>query len=320
MDPRIQIAGAVVLALVVLTSFGIVVYLAGSFALMRPHAEGRALRASWRALVTEALWVVVTQPLMPLFYLLGHRLDAGWLARALPQPEGPPIVLVHGYMHNRVGFVGLARALARRGRGPIFAINYPWFASIESNAVRLTRFVDDVIHRTGSPRVDLVCHSMGGLIAMEMMRLSAASGAAPVRRCVTIATPHAGVAWRGPILGVGGASLRRGSKLLAAQAEQKLAVPCLSIFSTHDNVVHPKDTSRLMTRGGRDLEVPEVAHLSILFSPRVAEAVAAFLGEPDPARAAGEPPKSAPDVRWVEAAPPRSAAPEASDAGEPKER
>lgn len=315
-EMSVWIVIGLVALVVVLTTFGVAAYLAGSFVIMRPYAEARPLRASWRALVTEAVWIMVTQPLMPVFYLLGHRLDSPWLVRALPKTlhkTGPPIVLVHGYMHNRVGFVGLAAALARRGRGPIFAINYPWFASIESNAVRLARFVDDVIERSGSPRVDLVCHSMGGLVAMEMMHLAAEAGTSPVRRCVTVATPHAGVAWRGPILGVGGASLRRGSKLLLAHASHKIAVPCLSIFSTHDNVVHPADTSRLAVRGGRDLEIPELAHLSILFSPRVADAIAEFFAEPDPALAAGDAPREgAKSVPFVEATPPSTRPPAAA--------
>jgi pimeloyl-ACP methyl ester carboxylesterase len=196
--------------------------------------------------------------------------------------RGVPIVFVHGYMQNRVGFVGLARALARRGLGPTFGFNYPWFIPITANAERLDRFLESVCKETGSSVVDLVCHSMGGLLAMEMMGSEAKRHQLKVRRCVTIATPHAGVMWRGPLLGIGAASLRRGSKLLTAHAGVKLAVPCLSIFSTHDNVVFPKESSSLALRGGQDVEVEGLAHLAILFSPKVAEHVATFLAAPDP--------------------------------------
>jgi pimeloyl-ACP methyl ester carboxylesterase len=185
-------------------------------------------------------------------------------------------------MQNRVGFIGLARALAQHGLGPMFGFNYPWFTSMASNAARLDRFIARVCKETGSAAVDLVCHSMGGLVAMEMMRDEARRAKLKVRRCVTIATPHAGIMWRGPIPGNGGASLRRGSKLLEAHAGAKLAVPCLSVYSTHDNMVHPKESSSLALRGGRDVEVDGLAHLAILFSPKVADHVAAFLGEPDP--------------------------------------
>lgn len=163
----------------------------------------------------------------------------------------------------------------------MFGFNYPWFSSIANNAARLERFVERVCKETGSGTVDLVCHSMGGLIAVEMMRDEARRESLKVRRCVTIASPHAGVMWQGPLLGFGAGSLRR-AKFLEAHAEHKLTVPCLSVYSTHDNIVHPKESSSLALRGGRDVEVDGPAHLAIRSSPKVAEHVAEFLREPDP--------------------------------------
>lgn len=275
-----EAAGAIALVVGV----GIVGYVLGSFLLMGRHVGARQRGASLRALIRE-LWIAFwTQPLLPLFYLFGHRMDSLFVQRGKDglAKERVPIVFVHGYMQNRVGFVGLARSLARRGLGPMYGFNYPWFASVDSNARRLDRFVARVCKESGSPAVDLVCHSMGGLVAMEMMRGEAKREKLAVRRCVTIATPHAGVMWQGPLLGIGASSLRRGSKLLETQAGTKLAVPCLSIYSSHDNVVHPKESSSLAIRGGRDVEVAGLAHLAILFAPEVADHVAAFLAEPDP--------------------------------------
>jgi predicted alpha/beta hydrolase family esterase len=184
-------------------------------------------------------------------------------------------------MQNRIDFLYIARALGRRGLGPMYGFNYPWFSSIPKNAARLDAFVQRVCKETKSELVDLVCHSMGGLVAMEMMRREADRAKLRVRRCVTIASPHGGVVWNGPIIGFEGASLRKGSKLLEAHATAKLAVPTLSIYSSHDNVVFPKATSSLALRGGRDVEVEGPAHLAILFSPDAARHVADFLLEPD---------------------------------------
>jgi pimeloyl-ACP methyl ester carboxylesterase len=273
---------------VLLVLAGIGVYAFGSFLLMGRHVGARERGRSFRELLRE-LWIAgLTQPLLPLFYVVGRRMDAFFAERgkealrAVGAPPLVPIVFVHGYMQNRVGFVGLARALARVGLGPMFGFNYPWFSSVANNARRLERFVERVCKETGSTTVDLVCHSMGGLVAIEMMREEALRESPKVRRCVTIASPHAGVMWRGPLLGFGAGSLRRGSKLLEAHARHKLTVPCLSVYSTHDNIVHPKESSSLALRGGRDVEVDGPAHLAILFSPRVAEHVAEFLREPDP--------------------------------------
>jgi pimeloyl-ACP methyl ester carboxylesterase len=261
-------AGTVALAFAI----AVAVYVLGSFALMGAHVKARPRGTSFRELVRELTWASLSQPFLPLFYLFGSRLGEG---------SGTPVVFVHGYMQNRIDFVFLARLLRRRGIGPMFGFNYPWWSSVPKNAARLDRFVADVLSRTGAKAVDLVCHSMGGLVAMEMMRQEAERADVRVRRCITIATPHAGIVWQGPIIGFEGASLRKGSKLLDAHAQLKLAVPTLSIYSSHDNVVHPPETSSLVKRGGRDVEVEGLAHLAILFSPAVAAHVADFLLEPE---------------------------------------
>lgn len=256
---------------------GILIYALVSFALMRPHTAARELGVSMRELFREVWIASFTQPLIPLYYVIGRR-----MGRA--RGEGPhvPVVLVHGYMQNRSCFLGLARAMTKKGIGPIYGFNYPWFSTLPANAARLDRFVKGVCDETGAKHVDVICHSMGGLVAMEMMRDEARANDLRVRRIVTIATPHAGVTWRGPLIGFGASSLRRGSKLLEAHAGYRVPVPCLSLYSTHDNVVHPPHSSSLALRGGRDVAVGEEAHLAILFSPKVAELASSFLLEEAP--------------------------------------
>ncbi len=281
---------ALVLSALAVSVFLLVVaaYAVGSFVLMRPYTTARALGISLRELARETLLSLVTQPFLPLYYLFGHRMEP-FFVRPLPG-TGPgaegrpnvPVIFIHGYMQNRVGFLGLAYALARRGLGPLFGFNYPWFTSIASNAARLDRYVERVRKETKTSMVDLVCHSMGGLVAMEMMR---ADDKRRVRRCVTIATPHAGIVWRGPLIGIGTAALRRGSKLLETHAGYTMAVPTLSVFSSHDNIVHPKETSQLVKRGGRDIEIEGYGHLAILFSAAVADHVASFLTSEAPSDA-----------------------------------
>lgn len=266
-----QAFGALVLAFLL----GVAIYVGVSYALMRSHAAERTSLAHAREAFRESFLAGLISPLLPLYYLVGHRMGgAPWDET---RDEAPvPVVFVHGYMQNRVGFIGLARALRADGIGPLYGFNYPWFASIPSNASRLERFIAEVCAETKAEKVDVVCHSMGGLIGVEMLL----RGSDRVRRFVTIASPHAGVVWRGPLLGFGASSLRRGSKLLEGHAGAKLAIPTLSIFSTHDNVVHPKETSSLVMRGGRDFEIEGPGHFAILFSKEVARAVIDFLREP----------------------------------------
>jgi len=251
---------------------GIFVYVAGSFLLMRAHVAPRPEHRALREALREAMWAWLTQPILPLYYFVGRRMA--------PPPTagmGTPVVAVHGYTQNRVDFLGLARACKRAGVGPVYGINYPWFGSMRGNARRLARFVERVAHETGAPRVDLVAHSLGGLVAMEY--LHTVDGARDhVRRIVTIASPHAGVPWQGPIPGKAGDSMRAG---LVAHAGKPVPVPCLSVYSTHDNVVHPPSTSTLAHRGAQDRAFEHTGHLSILFEQDVLQAVVEFLRAPE---------------------------------------
>jgi pimeloyl-ACP methyl ester carboxylesterase len=251
-------------------AFGIAVYVAGSYALMRAHVEPRAWGLVLREALRELGWALLTQPLLPLFYVVGRRLARG---------RGVPIVTVHGYMQNRVDFLRIARACERAGLGPVYGFNYPWYESIPACARRLVRFVEHVCRETGAAQVDVVAHSVGGLVAMEYVH---DGGGARVRRVVTIASPHAGVAWRGPIVGAVGPEVRVGCEFLLERAGRALPVPFLSVYSTHDNVVHPPQTSALAPRGGTDWSVAHVGHLAILFHPDAVRATVSFLAAPAP--------------------------------------
>ena len=78
------------------------------------------------------------------------------------------------------------------------------------------------------------------------------------------------------------------------RASRAVPVPCLSIYSSHDNVVHPPATSMLATRGARDHAVAHVGHLAILFDPEVVRAVVDFVAAPDAAVEVAATPSAAP--------------------------
>jgi pimeloyl-ACP methyl ester carboxylesterase len=254
------------LALLGAVLVGVLVYVLVTFVMTRAHVPARGVRQTlWDLLRESALAVVVTL-LLPFYVAFGHRRGSG----------DRPVILVHGYTQNRVDFMYLSRFLRRRGLGPIYGFNYFSFGDIRASGQRLARFVERVCKETGASAADLVCHSMGGLVARHCIRLERER----IHRCVTIASPHSGVRFRGPILGRGGRQLRAGARFLGELKSAPLGVPMLSIFSMHDNIVAPaKDAASIEPLGGRDFIVDHVGHLAILFDPRVAAAVAAFLEE-----------------------------------------
>lgn len=85
---------------------------------------------------------------------------------------------------------------------PVYAFSYDWRMPLESIESRLEAFVDEVIQRTAllrhyhkagfskNPRVNLMGHSMGGLIITGYLERNRKR--APVHKVATLATPYQG--------------------------------------------------------------------------------------------------------------------------------
>ncbi|WP_018543991.1 esterase/lipase family protein [Streptomyces sp. LaPpAH-108] len=112
-------------------------------------------------------------------------------AARLPVPAGPPVILLHGFIDNRSVFVLLRRSLAQNGRQRVESLNYsPLTCDIRTAAELLARHVEEICERTGSRQIDIVGHSLGGLIARYYVQCL--GGDLRVRTLVTLGTPHAG--------------------------------------------------------------------------------------------------------------------------------
>jgi pimeloyl-ACP methyl ester carboxylesterase len=218
-----------------------------------PAAVPRYLLGEYRALLADNL-----------FYL-------PWKFSLRPDPvpapsQGTPIILVHGYMSNRGYFRYLVRWLEGEGLGPVFAPNFPVVSrTIEDFAEKLRREIERISTGCARDRVILICHSMGGLAAREYLRRH---GNARVERLVTIASPHHGTALAAMGLGANARQMCRGCDFLVAleSAEQSgERVDALSIYSPHDNLVAPQDTSRLPW--ARNVALPGLGHVSIIDAP-----------------------------------------------------
>lgn len=169
-----------------------------------------------------------------------HRRPAAATAR-------PPVLLLHGFVDNRSVFALLRRSLRRHGWRHVHALNYsPLTCDVRKAALLLGRHVDQLCERTGQPRVDIVGHSLGGLIARYyVQRLG---GDTRVRTVVTLGTPHSGtraVAFLNPHPVV--RQMRPESDLVA-----ELAAPapgCRSRFvafwSDMDQLMVPVETARV---------------------------------------------------------------------------
>ncbi|MDL5155535.1 alpha/beta fold hydrolase [Actinomycetospora termitidis] len=196
-----------------------------------------------------------------------------------------PVLLVHGIVDNRSIFHYLARALRRRGLGTVQAVNYSPMTAFTGDIRTAARDLGDHVERlcaaSGTDRVHVVGHSLGGLIARYyVQRLG---GDARVDTLVTLGTPHRGsaIAHLLPPTLVP-RQLQPGSDLLRELEEP--APDCrtrfLAVYSRMDQLIIPQRNARL---DHPDLQVENVrldhvGHMSMTIDPAVVHLVACRLG------------------------------------------
>lgn len=198
-------------------------------------------------------------------------------APRLPTEEKPPVVLLHGFIDNRSVFVLLRRSLAQHGGRHLESLNYsPLTCDIRAAADLLGRHIEDICERTGQERVDVVGHSLGGLIARYyVQRLG---GDHRVRTLVTLGTPHGGtravpLADAHPIV----RQMRPDSEVM--QELREPAPGCrthfVAFWSDFDHVMTPPESAcvdhpDLMAQ---NIRVTGIGHLALPVHPAVATGI-----------------------------------------------
>lgn len=166
------------------------------------------------------------------------------LLAAEPAPDGRgqgnPIVFVPGYLDFEFYFARLKSKLEGKGRSTHYLSIFPNIGDIRTAAVALKALVADVKKRTGAKQVDVVAHSMGGLITRYYIKYM--EGERDIERLVTLATPHHGtlVSFASPTQGA--KQMHPGSdflKALNADDETPGRIRYTSIRGGLDEIVIP---------------------------------------------------------------------------------
>jgi len=127
--------------------------------------------------------------------LRGNRADDPDFAQATP--DRPPVLLIHGFMGTR-GALFLLEQKLRADGFLVFSTN---LATLNMQDIRKSAFgihlaIEKIMEATGKKvsKIDIVGHSMGGLIAQYYIKFM--GGDAHVRKLVTLGTPYRGT-WAG---------------------------------------------------------------------------------------------------------------------------
>lgn len=197
----------------------------------------------------------------------------------------PPVVLLHGLVDNRSVFVLLRRSLARHGWTHLVSLNYsPLTCDIRTAAELLDRHIEEICARTGHRQVDVVGHSLGGLIARYyVQRLG---GDTRIRTLVTIGTPHEGTA----VIPLANAhpvvrQMRPGSDLIEElrQPAPGCRTRFVSFWSDLDQLMAPAASARITHPDllAENVQVSGVGHLAMPVHPGIAASIRHILESPE---------------------------------------
>jgi triacylglycerol esterase/lipase EstA (alpha/beta hydrolase family) len=187
--------------------------------------------------------------------------------RLQPDARGLPVLLIHGYACNSGYWLPMSKLLGE-ARISHYGIDLePPAASIDDFVPQVAAAVERLCAETGSAQVIILGHSMGGLVARAYLRRF---GHARIARVVTLGTPHHGTALAlfGP--GSNAAQMRRNSEWLGALAASEANLQRTlfsSIYSVHDNIIAPQDSSELP--GARNLVFGAIGHVALGRHPEI---------------------------------------------------
>ncbi|MEO8213155.1 MAG: alpha/beta fold hydrolase [Myxococcales bacterium] len=214
---------------------------------------------------------------------------AGGAGRASSVAQAPPVLLLHGYMATRGSVHLMEERLTAFGHvvmtyrfGPVH------LRDIRESAAFIAGKVESLVAQTGVKQVDVVAHSMGGLVALDYLKRL--EGHRRVRRLVLLGTPSLGT-WSA-LLGIATAPLGRaslqllpGSSFLRELASRPMppGPELISISADRDWLAPPHTT---VIEGARCLTVP-TGHSGLLVDESIAQMVSEILDSPPAGGAPG---------------------------------
>jgi triacylglycerol lipase len=206
-------------------------------------------------------------------FRLGDKHSPGHALRYLdPEAAATPIVLLHGYFHNRSAFVVMRRSLKRAGFAHVNTVNYNAFTHpIEELAESLAKHVEEVLSTVEAHQVHLVGHSLGGMVARYYVQKL--GGDKHVHTCISLGTPHQGT--YAAYVGRGAASrqVRPNTSLvrdLNTEAEP-VRTRFVSFYSNLDGVIIPASNAKLSAPAlqAENVLVRDLGHQTLLVSRTV---------------------------------------------------
>jgi pimeloyl-ACP methyl ester carboxylesterase len=173
-------------------------------------------------------------------------------------------------MHNSSAWRWLRYELEHKKYGPVYTINLDGHdQTIEQHSAKVDRLIDEIRAETGARKVQLVGHSMGGLIATWV----ASYRPHHVAKVITLGAPMEGTCVAKLLKSPSVLQMRQNSPFLTElkkHAETLTMVPFVHIASEADQIVVPQDSGvPNYTPDSKRVWVDGLGHFSLLLSNRI---------------------------------------------------
>jgi triacylglycerol esterase/lipase EstA (alpha/beta hydrolase family) len=166
---------------------------------------------------------------------------------------------------KRGDFLPMSLYLRLMGRTRSYRINFDAGQSIEEMAEALANFIRDVINATGEKHVEIVAHSLGGIVSRLSINEHAIDS--HVKTLITLGTPHKGTY---PARYANTANIRdiRPDSVLIRRLNGKSLpgnIRTVTFWSKNDLFVLPAESAAL--EGSEQIDASPFTHYSYLIDP-----------------------------------------------------
>ncbi len=182
-----------------------------------------------------------------------------------------PTLLLHGLFVSHSCWFWFKRQLKKQGITHIHCLNLSSWHNEEVLTELVAKKIDELRHQFGVDKVNIIGHSMGGIIARNYVQLR--GGEDKVAKLICLGSPHGGtklatftLASLGKILLPGSAFLKRlNGTPFPAQ------VKLFNILTLKDNMVIPN--TNCQSFWGENIELDQMGHTSLIYRKAAIEAV-----------------------------------------------
>ncbi len=183
----------------------------------------------------------------------------------------PPLIFVHGLGGSRGDFLLMSGYFWLKGRSRTYRISFQKGQSINQMTEALVQFIRKVKKTTGEKEVDVVAHSLGGVISRMAITDYRLLGS--VKTLITLGSPHQGTHSARLLNTPNLRDLRPESTLMKKWGRKKWpkGIRGLTFWSRNDLMILPAESA--IIPGMKAVEMTPFTHYSYLIDPKCWQAV-----------------------------------------------